>query len=196
MPEDRQRITGPDSERGMLFQSYTSFPWLTVAKNIAFPLALRGKSAHEQKEIVDKYLESVGLTKFRDAYPDTLSGGMRQRVALARTLAGNPKILLMDEPFGALDSQSRWQMQKLLLEVWRKERCSVIFVTHDVEEAVYLGQRICVFTPSPGRLCANEEVTFKGISDDEPRQLELKLTPEFGEVYRRCLAALVAASNG
>ncbi len=144
--------------------------------------------AHERKDIVEKYLRSVGLEKFANAYPDTLSGGMRQRVALARTLAGNPKILLMDEPFGALDSQSRWQMQSLLLKVWREEGCSVIFVTHDVEEAVYLGQRICVFTPSPGRLFANEEVSFAGIKDDEPRQLELKLTPQFGEIYRKCLS--------
>jgi len=182
LPDDRRRIRGPGRDRGMVFQSYTSFPWLTVEANVAFPLQLRGASKKDWAPTVKHYLEAVGLSQFAKAYPNTLSGGMRQRVALARTLAADPEIMLMDEPFGALDSQSRWQMQLLLLKVWQEEKRTTIFVTHDVEEAVYLAQRICVFSPRPGRIHSTLKVPFS-----YPRDLKLKLEADFGDLYRKCL---------
>ena len=145
-------VVGPSAERGMVFQSYTLFPWLTIEQNVGFGLTLDGVSAREKRETIAHYLGVVGLTKYAKAYPRTLSGGMQQRVAIARGLANRPAVLLMDEPFGALDAQTRMVMQEFLLEIWRTTHMSILFVTHDVEEAVYLGERVYVLRSHPGRV--------------------------------------------
>jgi len=145
-------VTGPHRDRGMVFQGYTSFPWLNVRDNVAYGLRINRDIGALREGTVDHFLERVGLTKFANAWPHELSGGMRQRVALARALATSPKVLLMDEPFGALDAETRWQMQELLLSVIRKERMTVIMVTHDVEEALLLGDQIVFLSKHPGRV--------------------------------------------
>ena len=149
---DGESVVGPSADRGMIFQSYTLFPWLSVEENVAFGLVLDGISSKERAATVARYLEVVGLTKFAKAYPKTLSGGMQQRVAIARGLANAPSVLLMDEPFGALDAQTRMVMQEFLLDIWRTTHISILFVTHDVEEAVYLGERVYVLRSNPGRV--------------------------------------------
>jgi len=147
-----KKIDGPGADRGMVFQTYTLFPWLTVRKNIEFGLRLKKYSKKKCKEIVDYFLEMVSLEKFANAYPKELSGGMKQRVAIARALANNPKVLLMDEPFGALDAQTRSDMQQLLLEIWKKEKTTIVFITHDIEEAIFLSQRVYVMKAHPGKI--------------------------------------------
>jgi NitT/TauT family transport system ATP-binding protein len=148
-----EKVTGPDRKKGMVFQAYTSFPWLTVLENIRFGTKYRNDiNAAQKNEITRHYLDLVGLTDFADFYVNRISGGMRQRVAIARTLAAGPDILLMDEPFGALDAQTREFLQFQLLEINRVERKSVIFVTHDVEEAVYLADRIFMFSARPATI--------------------------------------------
>ncbi len=154
-------IEQPGRDRGMIFQSYTSFPWLTVRENVAYGVKVNGDSISLHEGVVDHYLERVKLEHVADAYPHQLSGGMRQRVAIARTLANNPELLLMDEPFGALDPETRWQMQELLLEVVKKERMSVLMVTHDIEEALYLGEDIFFLSRHPGRLEQQIHPTFR-----------------------------------
>jgi NitT/TauT family transport system ATP-binding protein len=154
-------VDGPGRDRGMVFQSYTSFPWLTVRENVAYGVKINGDSLMLQEGVVEHYLERVKLEHVADAYPHQLSGGMRQRVAIARTLANSPELLLMDEPFGALDPETRWQMQELLLEVVHKERMSVLMVTHDIEEALYLGEDIFFLSSHPGRLEAEIHPQFK-----------------------------------
>jgi NitT/TauT family transport system ATP-binding protein len=155
-------ITGPGPERGVIFQEYGVFPWLTVAQNIGFglELAVNRASAAERREIVERYLALMGLGDFRDAYPKTLSGGMRQRVALARAYAVRPGVLLMDEPFGALDAQTRLAMQDLLLEVLAREGTSGLLITHSVEEALYLASRVVVISARPGRIKAVVDSPF------------------------------------
>lgn len=143
-------IFGPSRERGMVFQSYTSFPWLTVQQNVEYGLSISGCSRKERREIANHFIERVKLTRFKTAYPNQLSGGMRQRVAIARTLANGPKILLMDEPFGALDAETRWQMQELLLEVIKQESMTTLMVTHDIEEALFLADKIIFLSRHPG----------------------------------------------
>ena len=153
-------VTGPDRRKGMVFQAYTSFPWLTVLENIRFGTKYRDDiGAAEKAEIARHYLELVGLKDFADFYVNRISGGMRQRVAIARTLAAGPEILLMDEPFGALDAQTRDFLQEQLLEICRLERKAVIFVTHDVEEAVFLADRIFMFSARPARIIEEIKVT-------------------------------------
>ena len=147
---DGTPITRPGRDRGMVFQQYTLFPWLTALENIEF--ALRDSGRRERSDIAREYLEVVGLTSFAEHFPAQLSGGMQQRVAIARALALRPRILLMDEPFGALDSQTRMLMQELLLAIWERDRLSVLFVTHDVEEAIFLADRVCVMASEPGRV--------------------------------------------
>lgn len=148
-------ITGPEPERGMVFQDFALFPWLTVRENIGFGPRQSGVSKEELTEISGRYTDMVGLTKFADYYPSQLSGGMKQRVAIARVLANNCEVLLMDEPFGALDALTREQMQQELLEIWQRTKVTVIFVTHSVEEAVLLADRVVVMTAGPGRVEAD-----------------------------------------
>ena len=145
-----QAIIGPGADRGMVFQSYTLFPWMTVGDNIKFGLKLRKIPAKEQEEIVDKYLKVIKLEKFKNSYPKELSGGMKQRVAIARALANSPEVLLMDEPFSALDPQTKADMQLLMRQIWQVEKPTVLFVTHDIEEAVFLSSKIYVLTSRPG----------------------------------------------
>lgn len=143
-------ISGPGRDRGMIFQSYTSFPWLTVQENVEYGLRVNGCAKQKRREIASHFIERVNLTKFRDAFPEQLSGGMRQRVAIARTLANGPDILLMDEPFGALDAETRWQMQELLLDIVHHEKVTALVVTHDVEEALFLADNIVFLSKHPG----------------------------------------------
>jgi NitT/TauT family transport system ATP-binding protein len=154
------RVIGPGADRGMVFQGYSLYPWLSVARNIAFGLQVGGWPAARRKERVDELLGIMGLTEFRDALPKELSGGMRQRVAIARALAPEPDILLLDEPFGALDAQTRRAMQEFLLTVWARTGTTVLMVTHDVEEAVYLSGRIYVMAGRPGRIAEEVVVPF------------------------------------
>ncbi|MBD2308908.1 ABC transporter ATP-binding protein [Chroococcidiopsis sp. FACHB-1243] len=183
---DGQTVTGrPGSDRGMVFQGYTLYPWLTVSQNIAFGLQLRKMSKVEQRERVTYYLNVVGLTPFAKAYPKQLSGGMKQRVAIARALANEPEVLLMDEPFGALDAQTKEQMQQFLLELWEQTHTTVLMITHDVEEAIFLSQRIYVMSSHPGRLQLEIPVNLPA-----NRHLEIKLSSEFVEIKRQILHAL------
>jgi ABC-type nitrate/sulfonate/bicarbonate transport system ATPase subunit len=182
---DGEVVLGPGADRGMVFQGYTLYPWLTVAQNIAFGLKLRNLSKAQQREIVSHYLNVIGLTAFAQAYPKQLSGGMKQRVAIARALANAPEVLLMDEPFGALDAQTKEQMQQFLLNLWEETHTTVLMITHDVEEAIFLSQRLYVMSSRPGQL--KVEVS---ISLPEHRELDIKLTPEFIDIKRQVLHAL------
>lgn len=147
-------VTGPGPDRGMVFQTYTLFPWMTVAENIGYGLKEKGLKKLEREVIVTKYLKIMHLESFRDAYPKELSGGMKQRVAIARALAAKPELILMDEPFGALDPITKAQMQQLIRSIWQKERPTIAFVTHDIEEAVFLATKIYVMSARPGRVKA------------------------------------------
>ncbi len=169
---DGKEVRGPSAERGMVFQSYTLFPWLTVADNIAFGLKLKGIPAAKIKEIVDKYLQLIDLANFAYSYPRELSGGMKQRVAIARALANSPSVLLMDEPFGALDMQTKASMQEMLLDIWRKERTTIIFITHDIEEAIFLAQRVYVMKGRPGSIQAIFEVPFPAQRSGDVKDVE------------------------
>jgi NitT/TauT family transport system ATP-binding protein len=182
---DDREIMGPGRDRGMVFQSYTLFPWLTVRENVEFGLKRRNVPAEEREKIVNRYLNDVGLAAFHESYPKQLSGGMMQRVAIARALANDPEILLMDEPFGALDSQTRTQMQQLLLRVWERDRKTVLFVTHDIDEAILLGDRVYVMTSRPGRL--KEEIL---VPIPRPRSAGMVMDPEFIELKRKILDLL------
>jgi NitT/TauT family transport system ATP-binding protein len=165
---DGKPVTGPGAERGVIFQEYGIFPWLSVRENIAFGLSLRASRvpAVEHEEIVRRYVDLMGLRGFETAYPKTLSGGMKQRVALARLFALDPDILLMDEPFGALDSQTRELLQEELQSIWRRTRKTALFVTHDIDEAIYLATRVIVFTARPGRIKADIRIPTLDRSGD------------------------------
>ena len=182
---DDEVVLGPGSDRGMVFQSYTLYPWLTVVQNICFGVKLRSLPKAERKQRIAYFLEVVGLTRFAKAYPKQLSGGMKQRVAIARALANEPEVLLMDEPFGALDAQTKEQMQQFLLELWEQTQTTILMITHDVEEAVFLSQRLYVMNTNPGQI--KEEIA---IALPESRDVELKLTPEFTGIKRRVMHAL------
>ncbi|MDN5309458.1 MAG: sulfonate transport system ATP-binding protein [Methanolobus sp.] len=149
---DNERITSPGPKRGMVFQEYSLFPWKSVIDNIIFGPQMRGVKKKEAVEEAQKYLELVGLEQFRDSYPHELSGGMKQRVAIARALANEPEVLLMDEPFGALDAQTRNTLQHELLNIWQKKNITILFVTHSVDEAVFLADRIVMMTARPGKI--------------------------------------------
>lgn len=179
------KVDGPGVDRGMVFQGYTLFPWLTVRQNVEFGLKRRGLPADEIRTIVEFYLGEVGLKKFAGHYPKQLSGGMMQRVAIARAMANDPQILLMDEPFGALDSQTRLQMQQLLLQVWSHSKKTVVFVTHDIDEAILLADRIYVMGARPGRI---KEVLDVPIA--RPRSLDVVMEPEFIRMKRQILELL------
>ncbi len=182
---DSESVPGPGADRGMVFQHFSLFPWLTVAANIGFGLQLRRIPRKEIQQRIDYYLDVVNLTQFARSYPKQLSGGMKQRVAIARALANEPEVLLMDEPFGALDAQTKEQMQQFVLELWEKTRITVLTITHDVEEAIFLSQRIYVMSARPGQI--KEEIHV-----DLPahRDLEIKLSPEFIEIKRRLIGGL------
>jgi NitT/TauT family transport system ATP-binding protein len=172
-----EAIIGPGIDRGVIFQQYALFPWLTVRKNMEFGLRYRGHSRAKQKEITDYYMEIVGLTEFANSYPKELSGGMKQRVAIARGYATSPKVLLMDEPFGALDAQTRAQLQEDVLRTWETERKTIFFITHDVEEAVLLSQRVVIMSARPGRV-----KEFVKVDLPYPRNQETKILPRFNEI--------------
>lgn len=147
-----RKIDGPGRDRGMVFQAYTSFDWLSVRKNVEFGMDINGVPSAERKERADRFIKLVGLEKFADAYPSQLSGGMRQRVAIARTLANDPEVLLMDEPFGALDAETRWLMQELMIEIAEQTNTTMVIVTHDLEEAIFLADKIIFLSSHPGRV--------------------------------------------
>lgn len=182
---DNEVVLGPGPDRGMVFQSYTLYPWLTVAANIGFGSRLQRLSKAQRKERISYFLEVVGLTRFAKSYPNQLSGGMKQRVAIARALANEPEVLLMDEPFGALDAQTKEQMQQFLREMWQQTNTTIWMITHDVEEAVFLSQRIYVMSAHPGQIKA--EIL---ISLPENRDVEIKLTSEFIDVKRQVMHSL------
>jgi NitT/TauT family transport system ATP-binding protein len=173
-------VTGPGSDRGMVFQSYTLFPWLTVRDNIAFGLREKGMPEAAAKEIVASYIDKVGLRGFENHWPKQLSGGMQQRTAIARALANDPAILLLDEPFGALDNQTRGLMQELLLGIWEREKKTVLFVTHDIEEAIFMANRCLVMSARPGRIKADVRIALP-----HPRHYTLKTSPEFSTLKAR-----------
>ena len=174
---DGKRIDGPGAGRGMVFQSYTLFPWLSVLDNVCFGLRERNLPRVQQLEIANAFIKKVGLRGFEKHFPKQLSGGMQQRTALARALANNPRMLLMDEPFGALDHQTRELMQELLLGIWEAEKKTVLFVTHDIDEAVFMGSRVLVMSARPGRIKLNREVPIA-----HPRHYSVKTTPVFSEL--------------
>jgi NitT/TauT family transport system ATP-binding protein len=169
-----QPVTGPGSDRGMVFQGYTLFPWLTVKKNVMFGLEVNGHGKLESDREAMQWLQLIGLEKFADAYPHQLSGGMKQRVAIVRALANQPRILLMDEPFGALDAQTRCRMQAHLLEIWRKIDITIVFITHDLDEAIFLADRILVLSAHPGQIQELIEVPVP-----RPRSVAQIVSPEF-----------------
>jgi len=167
-------VTEPGSDRGMVFQGYTLFPWLTVKKNVMFGLEVNGHGRHEAERQALQWLQLIGLERFADAYPHQLSGGMKQRVAIVRALANQPRILLMDEPFGALDAQTRCRMQAHLLEIWRKIDITIVFITHDLDEAIFLADRILVLSAHPGEVRELIEVPVP-----HPRNLTQLISPAF-----------------
>ena len=183
-------VTGPGADRGMVFQKYTLYPWMSVQKNVEFGLKLLGITPKKRRENASYYLNIVGLSDFAKSYPKELSGGMKQRVAIARALATNPKILLMDEPFGALDVQTKENMQQFLLEVWRKTGCTILMITHDVQEAVFLSQRVYVLSARPGTV--KEEIAIDLPSD---RDYKIKRQPAFHQQADRIIDLLRSISS-
>jgi NitT/TauT family transport system ATP-binding protein len=176
---DGDEMQGPSPKIGFVFQEYSLFPWRTVIDNIAFGLEMKGMPKEERYRIAEQYLELVNLTSFKTSYPSELSGGMRQRVAVARALALDPVLLLMDEPFGALDAQTRNMLQTEILDIWEKTKKTIVFITHSVDEAVYLADRIIVLSPRPGRVC-------KIVPIDLPRPRD-RTSVEFATLRRNIL---------
>ncbi|HMN27100.1 MAG TPA: ABC transporter ATP-binding protein [Caldilineaceae bacterium] len=182
---DEQPIDGPGADRGMVFQSYTLFPWLTVQGNVEFGSKLRSMSVAQRQIVVKQYIDLVGLSGFERHYPKELSGGMMQRVAIARALANNPAVLLMDEPFGALDAQTRVIMQELLVDLWQRTPKTILFVTHDIDEAIFLSDRVHIMSARPGRIKQTLKVELP-----RPRQLELLTSSAFMDLKRTVLALI------
>ncbi len=180
-----REVRGPGVDRGMVFQGYTLFPWLNVRQNIEYGPKLKGVPLLDRRSISNHYLRLIRLEKFANALPKQLSGGMKQRVAIARALANRPGVLLMDEPFGALDAQTKLEMQEMLLEVWKSERTTVIFITHDIDEAIYLSQRILVMAAHPGRMIGEYKVNLP-----EERTMETRESEEY-RMLRRELVGLL-----
>jgi NitT/TauT family transport system ATP-binding protein len=174
---DGRAVAGPGRDRGVVFQSYTLFPWLNVADNIAFGLDEQGTPRDQRDAIVANFIEKMGLKGFERHWPKQLSGGMQQRTAIARALANDPEILLLDEPFGALDNQTRGLMQELLLSIWEREQKTVMFVTHDIEEAIFLASRVIVMSARPGRIKADIKIDLP-----HPRHYTIKTSPAFSEL--------------
>jgi NitT/TauT family transport system ATP-binding protein len=188
---DGKLVTGrPGSDRGMVFQGYTLYPWLSVAQNVAFGLQFQKMPKAQQRDRVRYFLDVVGLWRFANSYPKQLSGGMKQRVGIARALANEPALLLMDEPFGALDAQTKEQMQQFLLELWEKTHVTVLMITHDVEEAIYLSQRVYVMDTHPGRIKLEIPISLP-----EHRDLDIKLSSKFVEIKRQIIHTLRDAAH-
>nr|WP_210258534.1 MULTISPECIES: ABC transporter ATP-binding protein [unclassified Devosia] len=187
---DGKAVEGPGPERGVIFQQYALFPWLTVRQNVEFGLKLKGVERAERRRISDHYIGLVGLSDFADALPKQLSGGMKQRCAIARAYAVDPQVLLMDEPFGALDALTRVRMQNQLLDTWMRERRTVMFITHDVDEAVYLANRVVVMASRPGRLQEIIEVDLP-----YPRNDEIRLSPQFAAIRNQVWHAVYTRSG-
>jgi len=187
---DGKKIEGTGVERGVVFQQYALFPWRTVLKNVMFPLEMKKTPKEEAEQIALKYIKAVGLEGFENSYPKELSGGMKQRVAIARAYAADPEVLLLDEPFGALDAQTRVQLQTELLETWQKEKKTCFFITHDVDEAIILAQRVIIMSARPGRIKKIVDVDIPyprtQATKTDPRFLELK-TEVWNEVYQEYL---------
>ncbi|MBG9387267.1 ABC transporter ATP-binding protein [Caenimonas aquaedulcis] len=177
---DGTPVTGPGADRGMVFQSYTLFPWLTVLQNVCFGLREKGMTLADQHAVAAGFIAKVGLKGFENHFPKQLSGGMQQRTALARALANDPRILLMDEPFGALDHQTRELMQELLQGIWEAERKTVLFVTHDIDEAIFMGNRVVVMSARPGRIKCDLPVAIS-----HPRHYSVKTTAAFVDLKAR-----------
>ena len=186
---DGRPVEGPGADRGMVFQSYTLFPWLTIEQNIRFGLRERGMPESQQKERAQYFIAKVGLRGFEQHFPKQLSGGMQQRTAIARALANDPKILLMDEPFGALDNQTRVLMQELLLGIWEAERKTVMFVTHDIDEAIFMANRVAVFSARPGRIKSEIAVNLP-----HPLHYTIKTSPVFMDLKARLTEEIRAES--
>ncbi|MFN4934244.1 ABC transporter ATP-binding protein [Bradyrhizobium sp.] len=184
---DGREVTGPGADRGMVFQSYTLFPWLTVRENIAFGLRERGMPEDKRNAVADRFIQQIGLNGFENHWPKQLSGGMQQRCAIARALANDPKILLLDEPFGALDNQTRVLMQEMLLGIWERDQKTVLFVTHDIEEAIVLGSRVLVMSARPGRIKADIKIALP-----HPRSYKIKTSPEFVALKERLVEEIRA----
>ncbi len=182
-------VAGPGADLGMVFQSYTLFPWLTVKQNICFGLREKRMPVADQERLAAHYIARVGLEGFEDHFPKMLSGGMQQRTALARALANDPKVLLLDEPFGALDNQTRALMQELLLGIWEADRKTVLFVTHDIDEAIFMSNRVAVMTARPGRIKSEMPVNLP-----RPRHYTLKTAPEFSAYKARLTEEIRAES--
>lgn len=178
-------VTAPGADRGMVFQGYSLFPWLTVQKNVEFGLKMKKVAKPERERIAKEYIQLVGLSGFENALPKQLSGGMKQRVAIARTLANSPEILLMDEPFGALDAQTRMVMQELLAKISRETKNTILFITHDIDEAILLADRIYVMSRRPGTIREILEVQMSG-----ERSHEMLVTPEFLQMKRKIMDML------
>ncbi|WP_257170152.1 ABC transporter ATP-binding protein [Bradyrhizobium sp. SRS-191] len=184
---DGREVEGPGADRGMVFQSYTLFPWLTVRENIAFGLRERGVPEDKRNAVADRFIQQIGLKGFENHWPKQLSGGMQQRCAIARALANDPKILLLDEPFGALDNQTRVLMQEMLLGIWERDQKTVLFVTHDIEEAIFLGSRVLVMSARPGRIKADIKIDLP-----HPRSYKIKTSPEFVALKERLVEEIRA----
>ena len=180
-----KEVTGPGPERGVIFQQYALFPWLTVRKNVEFGLQTAGVGRAERRKIAERFIDLVGLSQFAEALPKMLSGGMKQRVAIARAYAVNPRILLMDEPSGAVDALTRVRLQEQLLDTWSQEKRTVVFITHDVDEAVFLANRVVVMAARPGRI-----VEIVDVDLPYPRTEELRLSPAFTALRNRVWSAV------
>jgi NitT/TauT family transport system ATP-binding protein len=177
---DDHEVSGPGPDRGMVFQNYTLFPWLTVKKNVMFGPRMKGLGLNRSESEAKQWIRMVGLEKFEEAYPNQLSGGMKQRVAIARSLANQPRIMLMDEPFGALDAQTRCSMQAYLKQIWMNVDVTILFITHDLDEAIYLADRIIVLDAHPGRIAEVIEVPLP-----QPRTPEQFIHPRFLATRKR-----------
>ena len=180
---DGEPVLRPAADRGMVFQHHSLFPWKTVLANVEFGLKMRGLNASEREARVRPWLERLRIAQYRNRRVDQLSGGMQQRVGIARVLVNEPRVMLMDEPFGALDAQTRLMMQELLLEIWQEVKTTVVFVTHDIDEAVFMADRIFVMTSRPGEIKAEVKVQLP-----RPRSPEVMTSPAFSELKRQCMA--------